>query len=101
MFDLINTPYKEDLPLLLGLGLREFVCETGVETDLGSVETKDYLIKVYVTCMPAQFWKFDIICKEGSRRTILETGSGTFTQYWDMAKMVGLNLVTIKSCSKE
>ena len=89
MFNEINTPYQSDLPLLLALGLREFILENNVETFIGKVDTKDYTIDVYVTCMPAQFWKFDILCKENGKRTVLETGSGYFSQYWDVAKMIG------------
>jgi hypothetical protein len=94
MFYEINTPYKEDLPLLLNLGLSEFI----IETNIGRVDTDEYSIDVYVTCMPAQFWKFDILCLESGKRTVIETGSGSFTQYWDVAKMIGQNLISVKYC---
>jgi hypothetical protein len=95
MFNEINTPYKVDLPLLMQLGLREFICETNVSTSLGTVENEEYAIDVHVTCAPAQFWRFDILCKEDGKRTVLETGSGTFTQYWNVAELIGRNLVSV------
>lgn len=96
MFNEINTPYKEDLPLLLQLGLKEFICESNVETYLGKVESESYAIDVYVTCAPAQFWRFEVFCKEDGKLTVVETGSGRFTKYWEFVKMVGENIISVK-----
>lgn len=91
----INTPLKADLPLLLELGLNEFICESNVETYIGQVNNAAYKIDVYVTCAPAQFWKFEIFCRESMERTVMETGSGSFAEYWPVAEMIGQNLITV------
>jgi hypothetical protein len=71
--------------------------ETNVETSIGKVETEEHSIDVYVTCMPAQFWKFDILCLDSGKQTIIETGSGSFTLYWNVAELIGRNIITVKS----
>ncbi|AMM49968.1 hypothetical protein TH61_00545 [Rufibacter sp. DG15C] len=96
MFNEINKPYKDDLPLILELGLDEFILESNVESNIGTVDTEDYSIDVYVTCAPSQFWRFDIFNKVEGKRTVITTGSGMFTQYWDVAKMIGQGLVAVK-----
>ncbi|MFB9864089.1 hypothetical protein [Rufibacter immobilis] len=96
MFNEINKPYKEDLPLILELGLNEFIIESHVETSIGTVDIKEFTIEVFVTCAPSQFWRFDIFSKTESRRTVISTGSGTFTQYWKVAELIGQGLVAVK-----
>ncbi|MER2997390.1 hypothetical protein [Pontibacter populi] len=96
----INTPHESDLPLIIELGLNEFVCETNVETYIGSVDTIEFSIEVFVTCAPAQFWRFVIVCKSNNNRTVIETGSGRFSEYWNVAKLIGQNLVSVTSWEK-
>ncbi|SFH40618.1 hypothetical protein SAMN05421739_11815 [Pontibacter chinhatensis] len=92
---------KSTLPMnLTYLCYWDLACESSsVKTMLKPILVEltlmNITIDVYVTCMPAQFWKFDILCKESRKRMIMETGSGIFTRYWSVAEMIGQNLVTV------
>jgi len=91
-----NKPYKEDIPLLEKLGLEIFNCEHGVETSIGTVEDEQYKIDCFVSCVPAQFFKFIITAKDDNEIFEMKTGSGTFTKYWSMAESIGRDLIVIK-----
>jgi hypothetical protein len=88
MFDEFTTPYSLDLPLFKELGLKPFKAEHATETYVGEVDNEYWTIKIWVDCMPAQFWKFEIYNKEAKAITHkFRTGSGGFTEYWKVAKM--------------
>ncbi len=94
MKDEIITPYSVDLPLLKKLGLTIFSCGYGVETFLGTVKTDTYNIDVWVTCMPAMFFRFHVKNHENTEFDI-GTGSGNFTQYWTIAESFGQGMIEI------
>ena len=94
MKDEIITPYPKDIPLLKKLGLSIFKCRQGEETFIGTVKTDSYSIDVWVTCMPAMFFRFQIKNCENSEFD-LGTGSGDFTKYWTIAESFGNGMVDI------
>jgi hypothetical protein len=94
MKDEVITPYSHDIPLLKKLGLEIFSCTYGVETFLGTVNTDTYNIDVWVTCMPAMFFRFHIKNHENTEFE-LGAGSGNFTQYWTIAESFGQGMIDI------
>jgi hypothetical protein len=94
MKDEIITPYPKDIPLLKKLGLAIFSCSYGVETFIGTVKNDTYSIDVWVTCMPAMFFRFHIKNCENSEFEI-GTGSGDFTEYWTIAESFGQGMIDI------
>jgi len=108
-----SNAYDSDRKLMESLGLRTYNFDRGW-TDLGTV-TLDWdgsddkrpkaTIKVDVSSMPAQFWKFTITRPNEDNYENdylplevfeLQTGSGNFHEYWPLAKMVADQMVDIK-----
>ena len=88
MFEENSKPYSWDLPTFKELGLEPFNAPHATETYVGEVDNEYWTIKIWVACMPAQFWKFEIYNKEAKATTHkFRTGSGGFTEYWKVAKM--------------
>lgn len=79
--------HNGDWNLLEQLGLRRagFRREW---TDLGTVRSEDWRIKVEVSAIPAQFWRFSINRRDGKEKFVVRTGSGSFSGYWPVAKRV-------------
>jgi hypothetical protein len=94
MKDEIIKPYSVDIPLLKKLGLTIFSCNYGLETFLGTVKNDTYSIDVWVTCMPAMFFRFHVKNHENTEFE-LGTGSGNFTQYWTIAESFGQGMIDI------
>lgn len=65
-----------------------------METFIGTVITDSYSIDVWVTCMPAIFFRFHIKNCENSEFD-LGTGSGNFTEYWKIAESFGQGMIDI------
>lgn len=60
--------YMVDLPLFSKLGFKSFSTGVHGERYVGEYKLPDYetgSIKVWVTCMPAMFWRFEILTIEG------------------------------------
>lgn len=75
--------YPVDRPLFERLGLEPFSHPSRGWHDCGTYETDRASVKVEVSCMPAQFWRFTITSKiEDVQDGVLSTGSGTLAQYW-------------------
>lgn len=94
------SAYDRDIPLLLMHGLR--TSDSGHEdwSDLGIVtlypgETAT-TIKVEVSSMPAQFWRFTITDRVEGPDVVIKTGSGTFSEYWPAAVLVAGGCFDIK-----
>lgn len=90
-----SIPYRDDVPLLKKLGLEIFKCKHCVKTFIGSVQTDQYKINVYVTCVPAQFFEFIIKNFDEEKEYKITTGSGNFTEYWNIAESFGRSLIRI------
>lgn len=104
--------HNGDHNLLSSLGLKT----SGFErdwTDLGTVvvqeaDDNEYghlpaaTVKVEVSALPAQFWKFTISrpIDDGKSEDVevfeMHTGTGGFTDYWPMAKAVADNMISLE-----
>jgi len=96
---------KGDVALFKELGLIPFAnVELHSEIHVGTVKiSKTNKVDVFVSCLPAQSWRFVIETKEGDihRKTILQTGSGGLQDYWSAIKLFAENMVTVKEFSRE
>jgi len=95
-FDEMSTPYQWDIPLMKELNLQIFSCKHGEETFFGKVENDEYSIDCFVTCVPAKFYKFIILNKNSGKATLMKTGSGSFSDYWKTAELIGKDLLIIQ-----
>lgn len=74
----------------------------GEDVLLGTVREMDgeriyYEVDVLVGMLPAQFWTFRV--RPGTsdgRRCEIGTGSGTFSDYWQMVKAVATGMLVVK-----
>lgn len=92
-----TKPYEEDLILLKSLNLKPFSAKHAEETLVGTYtnEEDDYSIDIYVTCLPAQFFRCMIKSNDlGSCR--IETGSGTLTSYWPSIKLIAEGMISVQ-----
>jgi hypothetical protein len=81
--------YSWDLPLFKKLKLKPFCIEKdGYWKDhpVGRVKDGPAHVDIFVSCCPAQFWKFNIKLPSG-KVLYLSTGSGSFSTYWPTIKM--------------
>jgi hypothetical protein len=98
MFDELNYAYPEDAALLRRLGLEPFSkLPHGREHLVGEVVVGDHgRVKIFVTCMPAQFWRFVIEAVDGERyRWEVRTGSGTLTRYWPAVEQMAEGMFVV------
>lgn len=102
MINEIQTPHEYDIKLLNILGLPTWEAKLNEETYIGEVFPtkkeigKSISIKIWVTCMPAQFYRFivnnpsqDIYCE-------VSTGSGSLAKYYPMALSVADGTLVVK-----
>ena len=86
--------YNKDIKLLHLLGLKEWEANENEDAYIGEVfpnskeNDKSLSIKIYVTCLPAQFYKFIIKNEKENIFLEIETGSGSLTKYYPMALAV-------------
>lgn len=76
--------YSTDLELFQKLGLTPFSSENQEELFVGQYKLPHYdkaNIKIFVTCMPAQFWIFEVETDE-DYKCVIRTGSGALSDYW-------------------
>jgi hypothetical protein len=96
--------HNGDDQVLREMGLKTQGMDSGPWLDLGTVEVDDATVRVQVASMPAQFWRLTIERESGLdgklERTVLETGSGSFQDYWPVARMVAENTLTVKEASR-
>ena len=93
-----NVPYDWDLPLFAELKLKPFDAKTWEETFVGDIKIEDGEggnVKLFVTCVPAQFWKAEISWDDRSDKLLLETGSGSLKDYWPTIKDLASRMVLV------
>lgn len=104
-----NEPYDVDAVLLERLGLPTWQAAHHEETLVGEVRPctnpeepgKATKIQIYVTCCPAQFFRFVIERKSededyrGMERVEVSTGSGTLSSYWPMALAIASHCLVV------
>lgn len=89
----MNKPYPEDVKLLRSLGLKEWEAGHMVKTYIGKVTLpEDGWVKIWVHCLPAQFYEFEIKVSNSGELLRFSTGSGMLSTYWPMAKAVAENM---------
>lgn len=89
--------YIHDLDLFKELGFENFSVNHQNEIPIGTHKLEHYEkaeIKVFVTCMPAQFWRFEIITDEDKSFNI-KTGSGTLSDYWKTAVLFAEGMLVV------
>lgn len=89
--------YSWDLELFQKLGLTPFSCENQEELFVGEYKLPHYEkanIKIWVTCMPAQFWRFEIETDEDKKFEV-STGSGSMSDYWSSVLKVAEGMLVI------
>lgn len=89
--------YHKDLTLLMELGLKPWEAKHGEEKYIGQVNGRDYLVKIWVTCLPAQFYRFVI---ERGHTYEVTTGSGVLSNYWPSIKLIAEGMLAIKFVKK-
>ncbi|MFB6318400.1 hypothetical protein [Saccharicrinis sp. FJH54] len=89
---------NSDLFLFNKLGLVPFDIDDQDKHYLG-IHTLDSnpvaSIKIFVTCMPAQFWEFEVTTIEG-QKYVLQTGSGPLSIFWESIVLVAQNMLSIR-----
>lgn len=93
----IIVTYPADLKLFKELGLQPFSIATREKTYIGQHWFPDYKktsVKIWVTCMPAQFWTFEVTTESGAIY-LVETGSGLLTEYWDSIEKIATNCLVV------
>lgn len=96
MFDEICQPYSWERDFYEKNNIPMWDCRVHETVNLGRIYTDEEFgyIEAEVTCLPAQFWKFKVHSDESEKTYIVETGSGSLSEYFDtMVKMVQAMLV--------
>ena len=89
-----STTYIDDKYLFDKLGLKTFSLENNTEFYCGQVnfEDKSY-VKVWVSCYPAQFWRFEVFCADTGKLHYFKTGSGSFRDYYPSMKFFAEGMI--------
>jgi len=99
MFDRFNSAYPEDCTLLRRLRIEPFVnVPHGFEHRVGEAVVGDTgRVQIFVTCMPAQFWRFVVETADGDARYRWEvrTGSGTLCRYWQAVEQMAEGMFVV------
>lgn len=91
-----STTYEVDKPLFRKLGFKEFSIGHRDKTLVGTHNTDDYAVNIFVECYPAQFWTFEIKEKESDKVIELNTGSGSMSEYWGTVELIIDGMLKIK-----
>lgn len=80
----MSDTYASDLDLFKQLGLEPFTGGGQAERYAGRVAIglDGSYVDVFVSCYPAQFWRFIIHNAETGKTCEMETGSGSLADYW-------------------
>ncbi len=97
----INHPYDWEIEFYQKNDLPYWETYDQEEKDLGRIYQSDNgsYVEAKVTCMPAQFWKFNIFCSERNETTELSTGSGGLTDFYNIAVMIADGMLVVKNIS--
>lgn len=91
--------YSWDLELFQKLGLTPFSSDNQEELFVGEYKLPHYdkaNIKIWVTCMPAQFWRFEIETDEDKKFEV-STGSGAMSDYWSSVLKVAEGMLVVNA----
>lgn len=90
--------YQSDLPLFDKLGLEPFEGIEHNEHEVGrvAVGTDGSYVDVFVSCYPAQFWRF-LMYRADTKDTIeMRTGSGALADYWPGAYQMARGMANVE-----
>ena len=102
MISEICNPYEHDIKLLNKLGLPVWQSKLNEEIYIGEVfpvikeNGKSISIKIWVTCMPAQFYRFIVHNTEQDIYCEVSTGSGSLVKYYPMALSIADGTLVVK-----
>lgn len=91
--------YQVDLELFQELDLKTFKTDSQEQFVVGEYKLPNYKkakVKISVTCIPAQFWQFEVETDEG-RKFHIETGSGSLSDYWDSIMKVAEGMFVVNA----
>lgn len=74
------TTYRGDLDLFEELGLAPFKVPLREKHHVGNVTLDGIVVRLWVTCAPAQFWEFEFSLKGSGYK--VETASGSLKLNW-------------------
>lgn len=97
-----SKTYSQDLELLKELGLKPFQAPDQEEILVGQYKLphhKKAKVKIWVSCMPAQFWRFEINTEE-NRKFEANTGSGCLSEYWPGVLKIAEGMMEVKKLNK-
>lgn len=101
MLDFFNTisAYPQDIQLFKELGLQPFKdIPTRERYFVGQInEESGSWMKIWVEGLPAQFWFAEIHSEENHQTVKLSTGSGSFSDYWNVFKEFLGDMVSVDS----
>lgn len=102
MNDVFAETYPWDRELIDSLGLRRLYIKRDKrgfgeknEKYLGTLKEGSIKIRVYVTALPAQFYRF--VIKNGSHSYEIETGSGHFGKHYPILKEILEGMIDFKA----
>lgn len=90
--------YSCDKALFSKLGLKQFSIADQTERLIGEYKLPEDgvgSVKIWVTCMPAQFWRFEIITSNNECYEVA-TGSGTLSDYWPSIELILTNMLSVE-----
>lgn len=90
--------YQVDLKLFQELNLKTFKTNNQEQFVVGEYKLPGYekaKVKISVTCMPAQFWKFEIETDE-DYKYVIRTGSGALSDYWNSVIKVAEGMFVVE-----
>lgn len=93
-FNQVKT-YEWDLPLFKELGLEPFDIKSGVKHIVGKVMIQESEVLIKVEGLPAQFWEFEILCRNPKRAYRVTTGSGSLSDFWAAITMLATDMMNI------
>ena len=91
--------YRVDLELFHKLGLKPFKTNSQETLFVGEYKLPHYdkaSVKISVTCMPAQFWKFEVETDE-DHKFIIKTGSGSLSDFWESVMKVAEGMFVVNA----
>ena len=98
----LGDTYSIDKKLFKKLGLNIFKdLHNDEQYYIGEflLEDNSY-IRLWVTCCPAQFWEAEIFESQTQTKTIIETGSGTLTDFWLTFLGIAKGMIAVKSIER-
>lgn len=91
--------YVVDLKLFKKLGLEPFETDTQEKLYVGEYKLPNKEkanVKIYVTCMPAQIWEFEVET-EDSKKYFIRAGQGSLSMFWESVSYIADGFITVNT----